>query len=159
MLNKYKITWTENNDGDHSYESKIIEAKTEDEACDIWERDVEPYVETNGMQDCVEIYDTPLFKRLLYVDMPDGITYALPVEVIARHRAAHYADKHYDGSVIESLRKDTVPLFLDCDGEIIDWAQNNMNWSDVKDKAHMLKKKAPDGDFEDAWVNGDHTIS
>lgn len=159
MLNKYKITWTENNDGDHSYESKIIEAKTEDEACDIWERDIEPYVETNGMQDCVEIYDTPLFKKLIYVDMPDGITYALPVEVIARHRAEYYSHKDYDGNITESLRMDTVPLFLADDFEILDWAQNNMNWSDVKDKAHMLKKKATNDEFEEAWVNGDHKVS
>lgn len=88
----------------------------------------------------VEVIETPLFDKKIYLDMPDGLTYAVPVEIIARDRAEHYKDE-FNHDLGESLREDTIPLFLDNDYEIKDWARNNMNWSDVKDKAITLKKK------------------
>lgn len=158
-MTDFKIVWRENNDGDHSEHSMIITADTEDDACDIWERDIEPNVPTNGMQSCVEVVESPLFKRCIYVDMPDCMRYAIPVEIIARNRAASYAKTDYDNDVTKSLREDTLPLFESNDDEIIDWAQNNMNWSDVKDHAYIVLRKTNDDAFQDAWVNGDHEIS
>ena len=42
------------------------------------------------------------------------------------------------------------------DFEFADWAKNNMDWSDVSDKAVLVKHIQPEPDFEDGWVNGEY---
>jgi len=159
-MKKYRIKWLENHDGDHAFATKVVEAESEDAACDIWERDIKPYVNTSDIWDCEEVYDTPLFEKMLYLDMPDGRTYVLPVEVIARHRANHYAGSKFNNSFSDSLTNDTIPLFLNSDFEIVDWAQNNMNWADVKDRTFIAERKPPaECKFQEAWVNGDPKVA
>ena len=79
----------------------------------------------------------------LHVTTRDGAVYAIPVEVIAKDRAAWYAVE-FGGNVELSLRKDTLPLFEENPGEIIEWAVGNMNWSDVVDHARLLRTRPPD---------------
>lgn len=85
------------------------------------------------------------------VEMPDGSLWHVPLEAVARHRAEHYADEF--GGVEESLREDTVPLFLDDPSEAIDWAANNMDWADVAASAERIAPP-PELDFQEGWVNG-----
>ena len=90
--------------------------------------------------------------KMMTVEMPDGSKWAVPVEMIARSRATHYADE-FDGDVDRSLTEDTTPLFESDDYEIQDWAVNNMNWSDFD--GHQVKvSDAPNPDFQEAWLNG-----
>lgn len=90
--------------------------------------------------------------KYLTVQLSDGSTWVVPVEMIARSRAAHYADE-FDGDVERSLREDTIPLFEQSPYEIEDWAVNNMNWSDFN--GHQIKiSNAPLPDFESAWLHG-----
>lgn len=91
--------------------------------------------------------------------MPDGFTYGIPVMIIAEHRASKYAHEYGDDedNFYRSMTEDTLPLFECDEDEIIDWAKSNMNFADVKDKAHILKKKE-DFDYEDVWVNGDMVV-
>jgi hypothetical protein len=91
-------------------------------------------------------------KRVLRVTMPDDSKWDVPVEVIARNRAEHYADE-FDGDVERSLAEDTLPLFEQEDYEIEDWAANNMNWSDVVGVAIRHSYPA-DPDYQEGWVNG-----
>lgn len=91
----------------------------------------------------------------LVTTMPDGSEWAVPVEVIARNRAREYADE-FGGDIERSLSEDTVPMFSDDDYEITDWAQNNMNWSDVERFAVCVKEAAKD--FQEGWVNGDKEV-
>lgn len=87
--------------------------------------------------------------------MCNGQKWAVPVERIAFNRAHFYAKK--DGiSFDESLKSDTIPLFESDDFEIEDWAQNNMDWSDVEKYAKLVSD--PDYFFQDEWVNGEHEI-
>ena len=168
MMKKFKITWdariSECDDyGDElghyfTQRSQIVEGETEDEAFAKWKAE-HPEDAERGAQDCIEIVEHELFKKHLLIDMPDGMTYGVPVEVIARHRAEYYAHKEYDGDVAESLRDDTLPLFESDDYEIHNWAANNMNWSEVKGQAIMLKKKVPEDDFQDAWCNAEYKIA
>lgn len=91
--------------------------------------------------------------KLMTVEMPDGSKWGVPVEMIARNRAAHYADE-FDGDVERSLAEDTIPLFESDDYEIQDWAVNNMNWSDFD--GHQVKvADAPAPDFQEAWLSGE----
>lgn len=96
-------------------------------------------------------------KKRLIVTMPDGSRWGVPVDIIARDRAKHYA-KEFDGDVERSLAEDTVPLFESDDFEIIDWAANNMNWSDVKDHAGRMAHSTPEPDYQEGWVNGDKEV-
>ncbi len=90
--------------------------------------------------------------KMMTVEMPDGSKWGVPVEMIARYRATHYA-REFDGDVELSLAEDTIPLFESDDYEIQDWAVNNMNWSDFD--GHQVKvESAPLPDFQEAWMNG-----
>lgn len=90
---------------------------------------------------------------LMTVQMGDGSVWGVPVEIIAKDRAQHYAHE-FDGDIERSLKEDTLPLFEQDEYEIEDWAVNNMNWSDFD--GHQVKiKDAPPTAFVDAWLNGD----
>jgi hypothetical protein len=76
--------------------------------------------------------------KTLQVSFSDGSLWDIPVEVIARDWAAWYA-KDYGGDVERSLREDTLPLFEEDAFEILDWATNEMNWSDVVPKTVIVE--------------------
>ena len=91
--------------------------------------------------------------KLMTVKMPDGSKWGVPVEMIARNRAAHYASE-FNGDIECSLAEDTLPLFEQSDYAIEDWAKNEMNWSDFD--GHQVKvSDAPPPDFQDAWMSGE----
>ena len=94
--------------------------------------------------------------KMLTIEMPDGSKWGVPVEVIARNRAAHYAHE-FGGDVERSMAEDTMPLFESDDYEVGDWAANNMNWSDVETQAKKLQS-VPDPDFQEGWVNGEKSV-
>lgn len=90
--------------------------------------------------------------KMLTVEQKDGSVWGVPVEVIARDRAKHYASE-FGGDVERSLAEDTLPMFESNACEVMDWAVNNMNWSDVATHARKLKD-APPPDFQEAWMSG-----
>ena len=91
--------------------------------------------------------------KLMTILMPDGSKWGVPVEIVARNRATHYAHE-FDGDIERSLAEDTIPLFESEDYEIGEWAKNQMNWSDFDE--HQVKvSEAPPIDFEDAWMSGE----
>jgi hypothetical protein len=90
--------------------------------------------------------------KYMTVEMPDGSKWGVPVEMIARNRAEHYASE-FGGDVERSLSEDTIPMFEADDYEIQDWAVNNMNWTDFEGK-HMKLSDAPEPDFQEAWLSG-----
>lgn len=94
--------------------------------------------------------------KMLTVEQKDGSVWGVPVDVIARDRAKHYASE-FDGDVERSLAEDTLPLFADEPYEVQDWAANNMNWCDVAAHARKLKD-APPPDFQDAWMSGEKSV-
>jgi len=94
--------------------------------------------------------------KILVIEMPDGSKWGVPVEVIARNRAAHYAHE-FNGDAEQSMIKDTLPLFAADEYEVTEWASNNMNWSDVEVHAKKLQD-APIPDFQEAWINGQKTV-
>ena len=93
--------------------------------------------------------------KMLKIEMPNGSEWVVPVKIIARNRAAHYAHE-YDGDIEKSLSDDTMPLFESNDDEVEDWAANNMNWVDVKEHAKLLESS--EYDLQDGWVNGDKSV-
>ena len=163
-MKKFKLTWCErvcDEDGDtlwHEHKSQIIEAENEDAACQQWEDENEYNDNQNGLDDCIEVVEHELFKKHIVIDMPDNLTYAVPIEFIARNRAEYYANKEFDGDITKSLIEDTLPLFESDDYEITDWAVNNLNWSDVADVAIAMKKRVDKQDFQEAWLSNEMKI-
>jgi hypothetical protein len=93
-------------------------------------------------------------NKSYHVTMPDGRVWAVPLLTIALNRAQYYMQ--IDGvSLNESLNNDTIPMFEDPD-EVADWAQNNMDWDDVKDVAKLVHSDEPD--YQEGWVNGDYEV-
>lgn len=95
--------------------------------------------------------------KFLRIEMPDGHTYDVPVSIIARSRAEHYA-YHFDGDVQRSLDEDTLPLFRSDDYEITDWASNSLNWSDVSKHAVIVPGIPNTIDMEHDWCNVEKRI-
>lgn len=96
-----------------------------------------------------------MLKKLLVITMPDSSKWSVPVEIIARHRAAEYASE-FGGDVEQSLAEDTIPLFEEDDYNVEDWAANNMNWSDVQAHAKLVERG--ECDFQEGWVNGEKEV-
>ena len=100
----------------------------------------------------------PAIRKMMYVvEMPDGSRWGVPVEIIALSRADHYADEFGYNTAL-SLEEDTWPLFEKDYYEVKDWAANNMNWEDVREHAVRLPSDVPEVDYQEGWVNGEHTI-
>ena len=97
-----------------------------------------------------------IMDMMYVVTMPDGSRWEVPVELIAKNRAAEYLDEFgYDLEL--SLNTDTIPLFQQCPEQVMEWAQNNMNWSEVMNVARRISDPiAPD--YKDGWVNGEVTL-
>lgn len=96
-----------------------------------------------------------MLNKLLVITMPDTSKWSVPVEVIARHRAAEYASE-FGGDIERSLAEDTIPYFEDDDYNVEDWAANNMNWSEVA--AHAKLVEQGECDFQEGWINGEKEV-
>jgi len=94
--------------------------------------------------------------KMMTIDLPDGSKWGVPVDVIAKNRATHYAHE-FDGNIERSLVEDTGPRFDSDNFEIEVWASNNMNWEDVQAFARKIQD-APPPDFQEAWVNGEKSV-
>ncbi len=101
--------------------------------------------------------------RYLKAEMPDGF-YHIPANFIAASRAEYLKQRAIDrleaenDKEAESLYNEEFYYTLNDDGELLDWAANNMNWSDVKDIAIRVAVPAHKADWEDAWCNGEHKV-
>jgi hypothetical protein len=88
--------------------------------------------------------------KQIRIHFSDGSIWEAEILVIATDRAIYYwKEKGEFSSLEESLREDTLPLFEDSPYEVIDWAKNNMGWSDLH--AKWVGSTAIDKDNE--WPN------
>ena len=92
-------------------------------------------------------------KRLYIVTMSNGDQYGVPAEVIADNYAKYYESR---GEDYQENYDAMIHWFDTNDFEFADWAKNNMDWSDVVDKAVLVGSKKEEPDFEDGWVNGEY---
>lgn len=89
----------------------------------------------------------------LYVEMTDGSIWAVPIGVIAQHRAEYYLE-NYAGryTSLEEALEDIEKLFEMDFYEIKDWAEDNMDWEDVEEHAHKVQETKID--FQESWRHG-----
>ena len=83
--------------------------------------------------------------------MPDGSKYDVPAKIIAENRAAYYNERDEDTTYEEEF-----DYTMEDDGELIDWATNNMDWDEVSDHAVLAGISQPD--YQEGWVNGEHEV-
>jgi hypothetical protein len=85
--------------------------------------------------------------KQIHITMPDASIWAVPAEVVARHRADYYA-KDYGEKWREVEYQETLSNHVD----LLDWAANNMNWKDVAKDAFRVSPGRVD--YQEGWVNG-----
>ncbi|MBF0109317.1 MAG: hypothetical protein HQL76_09085 [Magnetococcales bacterium] len=96
-------------------------------------------------------------KKTLTVTMPDRSLWSIPVEIIARHRAEHFAMRLFDGDVERSLKEDTLPLFQQNSYAIERWSEDMMDWDDVKEHASQIA--TANVNYFDGWLKGVKVLS
>jgi hypothetical protein len=103
-------------------------------------------------------------EKYLRVTMTDQTQWDIPAEYIAKLRATYYAKnaavkEGADYTTYIAVYDEEFAHTMDSDDELIDWASNNMNWSDVciyAQRVITIPPKQPD--YQDGWVNGDKEI-
>lgn len=98
-------------------------------------------------------------SKSLVVRFPDDTVWAIDLDFIARDRASYYA--RVDCKYNRTLVYDNVyqhELSVQDDSDLLDWASNNLNWSDVRDHAHLLYVDPAEIDYEKEWSNAEMSI-
>lgn len=85
--------------------------------------------------------------KRIHITMPDGSVWAVPAEVVARHRADYFAKT--EG---EKWREAEYKHALSDNCDLIEWAESNMNWEDVAKDAFQVSPVVVD--YQEGWVNG-----
>lgn len=88
----------------------------------------------------------------LRIEFPNGDVFTVPAEVIARQRTEYYST--VDGFVEGSKEWDEEFKNSMSSDEILDWVQNNMDWTDVRSYADKVKSVI---DYEDMWIRSEFT--
>jgi hypothetical protein len=90
--------------------------------------------------------------KYLRVTMPDGSRWDVPAHLIATSRAKYYAKNKFPKLFEHEF--DSTMGSLD---RLLDWAENDMNWSQVKAYATKVEGAQP-VDYEDGWTNGEKEL-
>lgn len=85
--------------------------------------------------------------KVIQIKFENGEIYQIPAHIIADHRSKYYAKTDKD-----TTYKEEYDYVMEDEEELIDWAQNNMNWVDVKEHAKQIKNEE-DFDYQSGWVN------
>jgi hypothetical protein len=93
---------------------------------------------------------------ILIATMLDGSVWHIPANRIAESRAKHLHERHIDDPEY-AYDKVLAEVLADPD-DLMDWATNDTNWSDVEDVATQVVPPRPI-DMQDAWVRADLFIS
>lgn len=102
-------------------------------------------------------------EKFILVTMPDGSIWKVRAETVIVNRAKYYAeqDSERGRGTYEEIFDTEYRIGRADNVEILDWAANNMNWSDVAYGAVKLpqpEKQMTPEEFEEGWVNGEKRI-
>lgn len=82
-------------------------------------------------------------NKKLIVTMSDKTRWAIPADLIARHRARYYAErdsKRDDVDYYMEIFHAEVEIALNDEYELLDWASNSMDWKDVARFARFVRQ-------------------
>jgi hypothetical protein len=92
----------------------------------------------------------------LYVEFSNGRVFVIPASLIAGDRAQYYANvdvKETGGGEWLRVYDREVAYALSDQSELFDWAENNMNWEDVKGQAQLVQHNSDPDMFDKEWSN------
>ena len=92
-------------------------------------------------------------ERIYAITTTEGDIWGIPAEVIADNYAKHC---ERCGEDYKENFDAMINWFDTNDYKFADWAKNNMDWDDVKDKAFLVRKGEFYDDFQESWVNGEY---
>ena len=92
-------------------------------------------------------------ERIYVFHARNGEVWGVPAEIIAENYAEYQESL---GKEYSKYYDTMLEWFDEGDYEFADWAKNNMDWSDVKDQAFLMEKKASGDGLTEAWVNGEY---
>lgn len=93
--------------------------------------------------------------KFLRVTMPDGSKWDVPASEIAGHRASYYTNREPNDDTFNR----EYDFVIGNNYELMDWAANNMNWSDVQSVAvRVTESPVKPVDYQEGWVNGPSEI-
>lgn len=98
-------------------------------------------------------------NTVIQVAMPDGSLWHVPADLVAQHRAQYYAKwdtARNPQRGFQAVFQEEFHATMTDHECLIDWAESNMNWSDVR--LHAFRVSAPDVDFQEGWVNGEKQV-
>ncbi len=92
--------------------------------------------------------------------MPDG-KWRIPADVIAHSRSHYYATidvERGDAPDYDTAYNREYRYAMTDEVELIDWASNNMDWSEVKDKVERVPEKTAEIDYDREWTNAEKVL-
>ena len=100
--------------------------------------------------------------KYIKVLFSNGEIYHIPASIVAHERATYYANHDIGKQKTDLPSKEWAECFkkerdytLGDDFEIIDWANNNMNWEDVEKHAILIDSEAKPINKQKEWVNNE----
>ena len=99
--------------------------------------------------------------KYIKVLFSNGEIYHIQASIVAHERATYYAD-HDIGKQVGEPTKEWMDCYkkereytLSDDFEIIDWANNNMDWGDVEEHAILIDSEFTPVNKQHEWVNNE----
>lgn len=96
--------------------------------------------------------------KYLRVTMPDESQWDVPARIIADDRARHYTEISQSSGDLGAVFYHELGVAMRDDETLIDWAANNMDWSQVATAATLAVPRPDTCDFQAGWVNGKKVI-
>lgn len=93
--------------------------------------------------------------KWIKVVFSNGEVYKVPATIVAKDRANYYAKNTKDDA--KEVYEEELQNTLNDDFEIIDWAQNNMNWEEVAEHAVRFYDESKI-DFHKEWISNELDI-
>lgn len=88
--------------------------------------------------------------------MPDGSQWDVPLSAVAHAFASHHVSPLFNTVTTSHgipAYKAEMNFAMNHPKELLEWAKNNTNWSDVAASSYMVKRpETPD--YQDGWING-----
>lgn len=99
-------------------------------------------------------------EKFIRVKMPHG-TFDIPAKIIADERAKYYAqrDNERGEDTYQHIWQEEFEYTMSDNSELLDWASNNTDWSDVERFAVLVETpELTKPDLNKAWINAERKV-